>query len=65
MIHFAQAEYLLMILLIPLFFVIYAMARKGRNKKIAKLGNPALMAALMIAPVEIVGIFNFSLTFSA
>ena len=49
MIQFAQAQYLLMILLIPLFFVLYALFRRGRNRKIAKLGNPALMAALMPA----------------
>ena len=49
MIQFAQAQYLLMILLIPLFFVLYALFRRGRNRKIAKLGNPALMAVLMPA----------------
>ena len=38
-----------MILLVPLFFVMYALFRRERNKKIAKLGNPALMAALMPA----------------
>jgi Ca-activated chloride channel family protein len=47
MIHFAQAQYLLLILLIPLFFVFYALFRRGRNKKIAKFGNPELMARLM------------------
>ena len=47
MIHFAQAQYLLFILLIPLFFVFYALFRRGRNKKIAKFGNPELMARLM------------------
>ncbi len=47
MIHFAQAEYLLLILLIPFFFVGYALFRKERNRKIAKLGSPQLLAALM------------------
>lgn len=47
MIHFAQAQYLLLILLIPFFFVGYALFRKGRNRKIAKLGNPDIVAALM------------------
>ncbi|MBR5183454.1 MAG: VWA domain-containing protein, partial [Bacteroidales bacterium] len=47
MIHFAQAQYLLLILLIPLFFVFYALFRRGRNRKIAKFGNPELMARLM------------------
>ena len=47
MIHFAQAQYLLLILLIPLFFVFYALFRRGRNREIAKFGNPELMARLM------------------
>ncbi len=47
MIHFAQAQYLLLILLIPFFFVGYALFRKERNRKIAKFGSPQLMAALM------------------
>lgn len=47
MIHFAQAQYLLLILLIPFFFVGYALFRRGRNRKIAKIGSPQLMAALM------------------
>ena len=47
MIHFAQAQYLLLILLIPFFFVGYALFRRGRNRKIAKIGSPQLLAALM------------------
>ncbi len=47
MIHFAQAQYLLLILLIPFFFVGYALFRRGRNRKMAKLGNPEIVAALM------------------
>lgn len=47
MIHFAQAQYLLLILLIPFLFAGYAMFRRNRNKKIAKLGNPEILAALM------------------
>ena len=47
MIHFAQAQYLLLILLIPFFFVGYALFRRERNRKIAKIGSPELMAALM------------------
>ena len=47
MIHFAQAQYLLLILLVPFFFVGYALFRKERNRKIAKFGSPQLMAALM------------------
>ncbi len=47
MIHFAQAQFLLLILFIPFFFVGYALFRKERNRKIAKFGSPQLMAALM------------------
>ncbi len=47
MIHFAQAQYLLLILLIPFFFVGYALFRRERNRKIAKLGNPQQLALLM------------------
>ena len=47
MIHFAQAQYLLLILLIPFFFVGYALFRRERNRKIAKLGNPQLLGLLM------------------
>ena len=47
MIHFAQAQYLLLILLIPFFFVGYAFFRRERNRKIAKLGNPQLLGLLM------------------
>ena len=47
MIHFAQSQYLLLILLIPFFFVGYALFRRERNRKIAKLGNPQLLGLLM------------------
>lgn len=47
MIHFAQAQFLLLILIIPFFFVGYALFRRERNRKIAKLGNPQLLASLM------------------
>ena len=47
MIHFAQAQYLLLILLIPFFFLGYALLRRERNRKIAKLGNPQLLGLLM------------------
>ena len=47
MIHFAEAQYLFLILVIPFFFVGYALFRRERNRKIAKIGSPELMAALM------------------
>ena len=49
MIHFAEGQYLLLILLIPFLFVGYALFRRERNRKIAKIGSPELMAALMPA----------------
>ncbi len=47
MIQFATPQYLLLILLIPLFFVFYALHRRGRRKKIALLGNPEIVDKLM------------------
>ena len=55
MIHFAQVQYLLLILLIPFLFAGYALFRKERNKKIARLGNPGILAALMPARSRIKG----------
>ena len=47
MIHFAQAQYLLLLFLIPFFFVIYAMVMKMRMRRIRKFGDEALVARLM------------------
>ena len=47
MINFAQAQYLLLLLLIPFFFVIYAMVMKLRIRRIRKFGDEALVAKLM------------------
>ena len=47
MINFAQAQYLLLLLLIPFFFVIYAMVMKLRMRRIRKFGDEALVAKLM------------------
>ncbi|MBQ5784495.1 MAG: VWA domain-containing protein, partial [Bacteroidales bacterium] len=47
MIHFADAQYLLLVLLIPFFFVAYALHKKNRRKKIEKLGDKELMEKLM------------------
>lgn len=47
MIHFAQAQYLLLLFLIPFFFVIYAMVMKMRRRRIRKFGDEALVAGLM------------------
>ncbi len=47
MIQFATPQYLLLIFVIPFFFILYAIYRRGRRKKIAALGDPAMMDRLM------------------
>lgn len=47
MINFAQAQYLFLILLIPLFFIAYALMRHLRKKRLKKLGDRELVSGLM------------------
>ena len=47
MINFAQAQYLLLLLLVPFFFVIQAVVLKIRKKRIRKFGDEALVSSLM------------------
>lgn len=47
MIHFVQADFLLLWVLIPVFFVVYGMMRRNRKKRIARFGDPALVDRLM------------------
>ena len=47
MLNFAQAQYLLLLLLIPLFFVIQAVVLKMRRRKIRKFGDEKLVSQLM------------------
>ena len=47
MINFAQAQYLLLLLLVPFFFVIQAVVLKLRKKRIRKFGDEALVSRLM------------------
>ena len=47
MINFAQAQYLLLLLLVPFFFVIQAVVLKIRKRRIRKFGDEALVAKLM------------------
>jgi Ca-activated chloride channel family protein len=47
MIHFAQAQYLLLLLLIPFFFVVYALVMKLRQRRIRKFGDENLVSQLM------------------
>ena len=47
MIQFAQIEYLLLILVIPFLFLFHALYRRARRKRLAKIGDPALVENLM------------------
>ena len=47
MLYFAQTDFLLLLLLIPFFFVAYALVRRARRKRVEKFGDPALVSALM------------------
>ena len=47
MIHFAQAQFLLLLLLIPFFFVIQALVLKFRRNRIRKFGDENLVRQLM------------------
>lgn len=47
MINFANAQYLLLLLLIPMFFIVQAVVLKLRRKRIRKFGDEALVAKLM------------------
>ena len=47
MIYLAQSQYLLLLLIVPLLFVAYALQLRIRRRRIAKLGNPELVKALM------------------
>ena len=47
MINFANAQYLLLLFLIPLFFVIQAVVLKFRTRRLRKFGDEALVSQLM------------------
>lgn len=47
MIVFAQPIYLFLIFAIPLFYLFYALHRRGRNRRIARFGDPVLVDRLM------------------
>lgn len=47
MIHFAQAQYLLLIFLIPVFFIIQALLLKLRKRRIRKFGDEELVNQMM------------------
>ena len=47
MINFAQSQYLLLILLIPFFFVVQALVLKFRRRRLKKFGDEELVRAMM------------------
>lgn len=64
MINFANAQYVFLLLLIPVFFIIYGIMRRLRKRKIARIGNPELIGALMPSKSRAKGWVRLSL-FSA
>lgn len=47
MINFAQAQYLVLLLLVPLFFIAYAVMRHFRKRRLEKFGDRGLVSELM------------------
>ena len=47
MIHFAQAQYLFLLLLIPFFFLVFALVLRLRQKRIRRFGDENLVRQLM------------------
>ncbi|MFI3332675.1 MAG: VWA domain-containing protein [Rikenellaceae bacterium] len=47
MFRFANPQYLYLLLIIPLLMVLYAVVAARRNRRIARFGNPEIMALLM------------------
>ena len=47
MIYFAQAQYLLLLLLVPVFLIVYGLVQYGRTRRIRKFGDEALVQQLM------------------
>lgn len=47
MLNFAEAQYLLLIFLIPFFFIFYALVRYFRRRRLRRLGDEALVTRLM------------------
>ena len=47
MINFAQAQFLILLLLVPLFFIAYAVMRHFRKRRLEKFGDRELVGELM------------------
>ncbi len=52
MIHFASARYLLLLVLIPVFFLLFAIVLKLRKRRIRKFGDEVLVRQLMPSYTE-------------
>ena len=66
MIYFAQAQYLLLLLLVPVFLIVYGLVQYGRTRRIRKFGDEALVQQLMPSYSKTkgwVGMILFSLAF--
>lgn len=66
MIYFAQAQYLLLLLLVPVFLIVYGLVQYGRTRRIRKFGDEALVKQLMPSYSKTkgwVGMILFSLAF--
>ena len=47
MFNFANSQYLYLLLLLPVVAGLYWLARRARNRKIARFGHPMVVAGLM------------------
>ena len=47
MVNFAQAQYLLLLLLVPLFFVFHAVMLRFRRRRIRRFGDEQLVKEIM------------------
>lgn len=47
MLNFAQAQYFMLLLLVPVFFILYAVTQRIRRRRIRKFGDEALVNELM------------------
>lgn len=47
MINFANPQYIFLLLLIPVFFIIYGIGRRVRRRRISRMGDPGLVESLM------------------
>lgn len=65
MLNFAYPQLLWLLLLIPLFIALYALARHARRRKLKLFGNPAVLAPLMPDVSQYKPLIKFSLAMCA